>query len=171
MAQPYSLQSPRGGILRETTAPRRARLRVERLECRAVPAYFPPTTNGIHIIEDQLPGGMSNAMIQFVATHTDGTQKQLLAATNQMRAFNPDYTVLHYQLGTGNSPFQFILNNNWSADWTYVNQQEGWFAHQSYSGEPQSAADLASGRVGNSTPWNQADIANPAWQQYTINQV
>src|SRR5439155_6578704 len=84
---------------------------------------------------------------------------------------NPNFTVLHYQLGTGNSPYDYIISNQWSSDWSYVNQQESWFAHQSYSGEPQSAADLASGRVGNSTGWDQADIANPAWQQYTLNQV
>jgi hypothetical protein len=141
------------------------------LEGRVVPSYFPTTTNGIHIFEDQLPGGLSSAMVQFVATHTDGTQKETLGMTNQFRAINPDFTVLHYQLGTGNSPYQYIINNQWSADWNYVNQQESWFAHQSYSGEPQSAADLASGRVGNNTGWDQADIANSAWQQYTLNQV
>ena len=110
-------------------------------------------------------------MVQFVATHTDGTQKELLSQTNQFRAINPNFTVLHYQLGTGNSPYDYIINDQWSSDWSYVNQQESWFAHQSYSGEPQSAADLASGRVGNNTGWDQADIANPAWQQYTLNQV
>jgi hypothetical protein len=36
-------------------------LLVEELEGRVVPSYFPPTTNGIHIIEDQLPSGLSNA--------------------------------------------------------------------------------------------------------------
>ncbi|HEY1381827.1 MAG TPA: putative glycoside hydrolase [Gemmataceae bacterium] len=151
--------------------PPRVRLHVEGLEDRVVPSYFPSTTNGIHIIEDQLPGGLSAAMTRFVATHTDGTQKELLSQTNQLRAINPDYTVLHYQLGTGNSPYQFIINNQWSADWTYVNGQESWFVHQTYAGEPQSAADLASGRVGNNTGWDQSDIANPAWQQYTLNQV
>jgi hypothetical protein len=151
--------------------PQTSRLHVEELEHRTVPSYFPPTTDGIHVFEDQLPTGLSSAMTQFVATHIDGTQKELLNQTQQFRAINPNFTVLHYQLGTGNSPFDYILNNQWSSDWTYVNQQESWFAHQSYSGEPQSAADLASGRVGNSTPWYQADIANSAWQQYTLNQV
>ena len=149
-----------------------ARLRVEALEDRVVPASFPSTTSGIHILEDQLPGGLSAKMVQFLATHTDGTQKQTLQQTNPFRAINPNYTVLHYQLGTGNSAYQYILNNQWAADFTYVNQQEAWFAHQTYAGEPQSAADLASGRVlGNSQDWYQADIANPAWQQYTLNQV
>jgi hypothetical protein len=146
-------------------------LRVEQLEGRIVPSYFPPTANGIHVFEDQLPSGLSNAMMQFLAMHIDGTQKELLNQTNQFRAINPNFTVLHYQLGTGNSPYQYIINNQWASDWSYVNQQESWFAHQSYSGEPQPAANLASGRVGNSTGWNQADIANSAWQQYTLNQV
>ncbi len=132
---------------------------------------FPNTSNGIHIFEDQLPGGLSNAMVQFLATHTDGTQKELLSQTNQFRAINPNFTVLQYQLGTSNSPFDYIINNQWASDWSYVNQQESWFAHQSYSGEPQSAANLASGRAGNSTGLDLADIANPAWQQYTLNQV
>jgi hypothetical protein len=146
-------------------------LRVEGLEDRVVPSYFPSTTNGIHILEDQLPGGPSTAMVQFLATHTDGTEKETLDITNPLRAINPNYTVLHYQLGTGNSPYQYIINNQWTSDWATVNAQESWFVHQSYSGEPQSAADLASGRVGNSAGWNQADISNPAWQQYTLNQV
>src|SRR6516225_784272 len=99
--------------------PQRVRLQVEGLEDRIVPSYFPPTTNGIHIIEDQLPGGLSNAMIQFLATHTDGTQKETLSQINQFRAINPNYTLLHYQLGTSNSPFQYIINGQWSSDWTF----------------------------------------------------
>jgi hypothetical protein len=145
------------------------RFRIEGLEVRVVPSYFPSTADGIHIFEDQLPGNLSSAMTQFVATHTDGTQKELLSQTDQFRAINPNFTVLHYQLGTGNSAYDYIINDQWSSDFSYVNQQESWFAHQTYSGEPQSAADLASGRVGNNTGWYQADIADPAWQQYTLN--
>jgi Hypothetical glycosyl hydrolase family 15/Dockerin type I domain len=162
----------RENVSRAKAQPRRACLQVIGLEDRVVPSYFPSTTNGIHVIEDQLPGGLSAAMVRFVATHTDGTQKEVLSLTNQFRAINPDFTVLHYQLGTGNSAYQYIVNNQWSSDFTSVNRQEDWFAHQSYSGEPQSAADLASGRVlGNNNDWYQADIASPAWQQYTLNQV
>jgi hypothetical protein len=151
--------------------PSRCRPQLEGLEDRIVPSYFPATTNGIHILEDQLPGGMSAAMIKFVATHIDGTEKETLDLTNQFRAINSDFTVLHYQLGTGNSPYDYIINNQWSSDWNSVTQNESWFVHQTYAGEPQTAANLASGRVGNNTGWDQADIANPAWQQYTLNQV
>lgn len=151
--------------------PHRALLRVEGLEDRVVPSYFPSTADNIHIFEDQLPDGMSNAMIQFLATHTDGTQKELLDQTEQFRAINPNFTVLQYQLGTGNSPYDYIIDNQWSSDWDTVSQQADWFAYQDYSGEPQSASDLTSGLVGNSTGWVQADISNPAWQQYTLNQV
>src|SRR6516164_7084861 len=93
--------------------PQTSRLHVEELEHRTVPSYFPPTTDGIHVFEDQLPTGLSSAMTQFVATHIDGTQKELLNQTQQFRAINPNFTVLHYQLGTGNSPFDYILNNQW----------------------------------------------------------
>ena len=150
---------------------RRFPVGVEVLESRLVPSYFPPTSNGIGVFEDQLPGGLSNALVQFLATHTDGTQKILLNEIEQFRAINPDYTLLQYQLGTGNSPYDYVINNQWSSDWSYVNSQESWFAHQTYSGEPQSESDLSSGRVGNSTGWDQADIANSAWQQYTLQQV
>jgi hypothetical protein len=150
---------------------RRTRLQVEELLERIVPSYFPSTADGIGIFEDQLPSDLSSAMTQFVATHIDGTQKELLSQTQQFRAINPNFTVLHYQLGTGNSPYDYILNNQWASDWNSVNSQESWFVHQSDSGEPQSAGDLTGGRVGNSTGWDQADISNPAWQQYTLNQV
>jgi Hypothetical glycosyl hydrolase family 15 len=148
----------------------RAQLELLPLEGRIVPSYFPSTANGIHVFEDQLPS-MSSALVKFMATHTDGTQKQTLNQINALRAVNPNYTLIHYQLGSGNSPYDYIINNQWSSDWNYVNQQESWFAHQTYSGEPQSASDLGSGRVGNSTGWDQADIANPAWQNYTLGQV
>ena len=151
---------------------RRTRILLERMEDRILLTYFPSTANGIHIFEDQLPDNLSPAMTQFVATHTDGTQKELLSQTNQFRAINPNFTVLQYQLGTGNSAYDYIINDQWSSDFNYVNQQESWFAHQTYSGEPQSSSDLTSGRVlGNSNDWYQADIANPAWQQYTLGQV
>src|SRR5580658_3613021 len=122
----------------------RVRLQVEELGERVVPSYFPSTSDSIAIFEDQLPDDMSNTMVQFLATHIDGTQKELLSQTDQFRAINPNFTVLHYQLGTGNSPYDYIINDQWASDWNYVNQQESWFAHQTYSGEPQSSTDLAS---------------------------
>ena len=169
-SSPYRAPSGKDG--RGKKRPPRVRLQVEALEERLVPSYFPATTSGIHVFEDQLPGGLSGAMVQFLARHNDGTQKQTLSEISQLRAVNPDYTLLHYQLGTGNSAYDYIINDQWSSDWGYVNQQESWFAHQAYSGEPQTASDLSSGRVlGNSNDWYQADVANPAWQQYTLNQV
>src|SRR5262249_61280696 len=101
---------------RSTTPSQRVRFRIEGMEDRVVPSYFPPTTNGIHIIEDQLPGGLSGAMVQFVATHTDGTQKERLGQTDQFPAINPNFTALHYQLGTGNSAYDYIINEHWPSD-------------------------------------------------------
>src|SRR6516164_367227 len=157
---PSSRRLARPHGLRTARRPHRLALHLEPLEHRVVPSYFPSTADGIHVFEDQLPSNLSSAMTQFVATHVDGTQKELLRQTNQFRAINPNFTVLHYQLGTGNSPYDYIINNQWSSDFNFVNPQESWFAHQTYAGEPQAAADLASGRVGNNTGWDQADIAN-----------
>jgi hypothetical protein len=145
-------------------------LHLEELEERTVPTTWTQTTSGIYVLEDQLPS-LDSALTQFMATHTVGTQKQTLAQVDAFRAYNPNYLMLEYQLGTGNSPYDYIINNQWASDWTYVNSQESFFAHQNYSGEPQSSSDLSSGRVGNSSGWEQADIANPIWQQYTIGQV
>src|SRR5579871_81532 len=103
---------------------RRVILSLEGLEDRIVPSYFPPTTNGIHVFEDQLPNGLSASQVQFLATHTDGTQKVMLATANQFRAINPNFTVLHYQLGTGNSAYNYLINNQWANDFATVNQHE-----------------------------------------------
>src|SRR5579864_4760980 len=114
------LMSHRARSRRNGQANRRppgVRLEVELLEERTLLSYFPSTAAGIHVFEDQLPGGLSNAMVQFLATHTDGTQKQTASQISQFRAVNPDYTLLHYQLGTGNSPYDYIINGQWSSDW------------------------------------------------------
>src|SRR5579884_2928538 len=124
----------------------RAGLAVEQLEERVLLSYFPSTANSIGVFEDQLPS-MSAALTQFMATHTDGTQKQTLDQINQLRAYNPNYTLIDYRLGTMAGPPEYIINGQWSSDWSTVNSHEDWFAHQTYGGEPQSAADLASGRV------------------------
>jgi hypothetical protein len=144
----------KNGRPRSRMQPQRVGRHIEGLEQRVLPSFFPSTANGISIFEDQLPDNLSSAMTQFVATHTDGTQKELLNQTEQFQAINPNFTVLHYQLGTGNSAYDYIINDQWSSDFSYVNQQESWFAHQTYSGEPQSESDLASGRVlGNNEDW------------------
>src|SRR5262245_45761574 len=108
----------------------RRRLEVEELEERTLLSYFPLTTYGIHVFEDQLPGlSSTDPLVQFLATHVDGTQKQTLNQINLYRAINPNFTLLHYQLGTGNSPYSYIINGQWGSDWNYVTQQESWFAH------------------------------------------
>jgi fibronectin type 3 domain-containing protein len=155
---------------RRTPAARRLHLDMEQLEERLVPSFFANTANGIHVFEDQLPGGMSNALVQFTATHTDGTQKQTLAEINQFRAYNPGYTLLDYRLGTMAGPPQYIINGQWGSDFaSTVNPNESWFLHQSYSGEPQSATDLSSGRIID-TPDNSnaMDISNSSWQNYWL---
>jgi hypothetical protein len=69
---------------RKAPSAHRLRAEVEELEDRLVPSFFPPTTNGIAVFEDQLPS-LDNALTQFMATHTDGTQKQTLSQVDTIR--------------------------------------------------------------------------------------
>lgn len=117
-------------------------LELEKLEDRTLLSGFATTTEGIHIWMDQL-GNLSPQMTQFLATHVDGTQKQTPSQIAALQAINPNFGLLNYRLGTMAGPPQYIINGQWSSDWTTVNGHEDWFAHQSYSGEPQTAGDLA----------------------------
>ncbi|OAI46317.1 hypothetical protein AYO44_11490 [Planctomycetaceae bacterium SCGC AG-212-F19] len=152
----------RGGRLSRRT------LELERLEERTLPSGFASTTDGIHIFMDQL-GNLSPQMTQFLATHVDGTQKQTPSQIAALRAVNPNFALVNYRLGTMAGPPMYIINGQWTSDWTTVTTHEDWFAHQTYSGEPQSAADLASGRIRDTGDNSYAmDISNVSWQNYWL---
>lgn len=144
---------------------RRRRLspRVEELEDRQLLSIsaFPSTANGIAVLSDQLPSGLSDALVRFVATHMVGTQKMLQSDTARFRAINPGWVELHYQLATDAGPAQYILNDQWGSDWSSVTANESWFLH-----------DPTGHRLHNSQwSWDQADVSNPAWRQYWLNSV
>ena len=58
---------------------------------------YPDTTASIAILTDQLPG-MNQAQMTFATSHYVGTEKQLVAVTQALRALNPNFLVLHYHL-------------------------------------------------------------------------
>lgn len=62
---------------------------------------LPDTTEDIHIFNDQLAGYMSEAQVQFAATHYDGTQKVTRSMADRLRVYNPNLVVLNYRLGLG----------------------------------------------------------------------
>src|SRR5580704_8907242 len=58
---------------------------------------YPDTNATIALLVDQLPT-MNAAQMQFATSHYVGTEKQLLSVTQQLRALNPNFLVLHYHL-------------------------------------------------------------------------
>src|SRR2546430_1368052 len=95
--------------------------RVEQLESRellstatagtpapSLSGSLPDTSNGIFAFSDQLPGGLSDRMVQFLATHFAGAQKMLSSDTARLRAVNPNWFDLHYQLATASGPVSYI---------------------------------------------------------------
>ncbi len=97
---------------------------------------FPNTRCSIMVIADQLPGGMSERQVRFVATHFVGSQKLTLNISKRIRFytryFKRPFVVLHYHLGIWqqNPKHTFIIDGeHWGNDWDYVNQHEDWFWH------------------------------------------
>ena len=93
---------------------------------------FPDTSRTIAILADQLPNGMTQGQLQFVASHYVGTQKLTLNLSNPIRAINPKFLVLHYHLAIWQSApgIDFIIDGNtWGNDYSMVDQHESWFWH------------------------------------------
>lgn len=92
--------------------------------------HFPDTTNGIFAYTDQIDmTGLTDAQIQFAATHYVGGQKQTTAEAASLRAYNPNFLIMHYRLGeelgygicvngipTGIDPLT-IIDVTWVEEW------------------------------------------------------
>lgn len=131
---------------------------------------FPDTTTGIFVLNDQLAmESMSEAQIQFAATHYVGTQKVLRADARRLRQYNPNFLVLHYRLGQalGHSTpsgscqpttnyFDIIDGDQWVREWPGEGAvQENWFFH--YSGSRVFSCE-----------WGHylAELNDPAWREW-----
>jgi hypothetical protein len=104
---------------------------------------FPDTNATIAILADQFPS-MNGAQIQFAATHYVGTEKQLLAVTQALRAVNPNFLVLHYHLSMWQSApaTDFILDGtSWGNDYPTVTTHEDWFWHNAGGARVPSSVD------------------------------
>ncbi len=95
------------------------------------PAYaarpWPDTRFQIVPFADQLPGSLTETQRWFAATYFVGTQKMLRSQIRQLRAYNPNFLCLHYQLAVGCGPAEFISGDAWVSDWSFVNAQTNWF--------------------------------------------
>ncbi|HEY8087227.1 MAG TPA: putative glycoside hydrolase, partial [Polyangiaceae bacterium] len=122
---------------------------------------LPDTTDGIHLFADQLAGGYSTALVHFVVTHFDGTQKMLKADNDVFRAANPKWLLLHYRLGSSSGPAQYIHLGQWSSDWADVTTHEDWFMHNQNGQRHDDPTDQ----------WDINDISNAGFRGYWVSSV
>lgn len=102
---------------------------------------WPDTSRGVHVFNDQLIQGMTDAQVQFAATHYAGTQKMILSEADRLRAVNPSFMILHYRLGLGlgfrevengceptGGYIYIVEGNNWVREWPgNATTAPGWF--------------------------------------------
>ncbi len=129
---------------------------------------FPNTTDGIHVFNDRLPDGLSEAQAQFAATHYAGTQRMRPAVTAQLRAYNGNFIVLHDRFGLGlgyqapdggcnpSGNFLQIVEGEWRQEWpeTIV---DSWFAP--YNGQNVYHCDQG---------WFLVNLNDAAWRTYFL---
>lgn len=104
---------------------------------------YPDTNGTIGLLVDQLPT-MNAAQMTFATTHYVGTEKQILSVTQQLRALNPNFLVLHYHLALWQSApaTTFIIDGKtWGNDYPTVTQNEAWFWHNTQNARVTSSAD------------------------------
>lgn len=135
---------------------------------------FPDTTHGIHVFNDQIDlYGASPELIQFVATHYDGTQKIPVDQTRAVRAVNPDFVVLHYRLGFGlgyrtvegdcqpTGEYLMIMDGiDWVQEWPATEPPEEFFYH--FNGERLYMCDWG---------WYVMDTDNAAYREWWLTQI
>lgn len=136
---------------------------------------FPETIDGIHIFNDQIDvHHLTDAQAAFAATHFAGAQKLTLSGTQRLRAYNPQFTVLHYRLGLGlgyrlpdadcqptGDYLAYIRGDDWVQEWPGDDVvAEDWLYH--YAG--QRLYWCAWG-------WYLADIDHPGWRDWWITQI
>lgn len=134
---------------------------------------FPDTSSGIHVFNDQLATWeMSEDQFKFAATHYAGTQKIFASDTRRLRAYNPDFVLLNYRLGTGLG-YQAV-GENCAPDGNWIELIEGekwvrefpenpldeWF--YKFNGKKVFSCEWG---------WYLMDISNPDWRQYWYKEV
>jgi hypothetical protein len=114
-----------------------------RAQTRPSSRGFPDTSARIAIFADQLPT-LTPAQRRFAATHFVGTQKLTRTLSEQLRALNPRFLVLHYRLGIWQSApnVSYIVDGRtWGNDYNTVVQHEDWLWHNAQGNRVASRHD------------------------------
>lgn len=122
----------------------------------ALPA---PTADHIRIFSDQLPDGLSPALVQFAATHYAGAQKLGASETLALKRINPQFFMIQYRLGLGlGRTTQVRFGNAWVPEWP-AHPRPQWF----YLWHGQ--------RVHQAWGWYLMNPDNASWRAYWVAQV
>jgi hypothetical protein len=125
---------------------------VEQLESRQLLTLLPaPTTASIGVFQDELAFFAPSPEVTFAATHSAGTQKLTTDLNQLYTSVNPNWYLLHYQLGTAEARYDYIINNSWGQDFDPVRpdflnnpaagpggtiSHDDWFEHSNGSLDP-----------------------------------
>ncbi|MHB0877439.1 MAG: putative glycoside hydrolase [Anaerolineae bacterium] len=90
------------------------------------PRPWPDTSAGIHVFNDQLANGLTDAQAAFAATHYAGSQKLTRSQAERLRAVNPGFLVLHYRLGEGLGYRSVSGGCQPDGDWIAVVEGDDW---------------------------------------------
>jgi putative glycosyl hydrolase-like family 15 (GHL15) protein len=122
----------------------------------ALPA---PTTDRIRVFSDQLPDGLSPALVRFAATHYAGAQKLGASETLALKKVNPAFFMIQYRLGLGlGRTTQVRFGDAWVPEWP-AHPQAQWFYR--WHGR----------RVRQSWGWYLMNPDDRSWRAYWVAQV
>ncbi|MCZ7568368.1 MAG: putative glycoside hydrolase [Ardenticatenaceae bacterium] len=137
---------------------------------------LPDTTDGIHVWNDQLATwSMSEAQFQFAATHYVGSQKIIRSHADRLRAYNPNFLILHYRLGHGLG-YRAIQNGcQPTGNWISVVEGNAWV--QEWPGEGAVSAGWFFPWAGNPRVlncdwgWYLMQLDDTGWRTYWRDEV
>jgi hypothetical protein len=148
------------------------------LEQRALLTLLPaPTTASIGVFQEQLTFDTLSPEVVFAATHSAGSSKLAAVQNLLYKTLNPDWYLLHYQLGTGSSAFPYLIDGQWRQDFDPtrpdfyahapagpggVTSHEDWFEHSDGSLDPSTAGN----RFVASDVLYLMDTESPGWRDY-----
>jgi hypothetical protein len=116
-----------------------------------------PTTSTIGVFADQLPDGMSPALLRFAATHYDGAQKLGRTTTLALKQQNRRFFALQYRLALGlGRTTQLRYGDAWRPEWP-PHPQGRWF----FRWHGSRVLDKANG-------WYLMNVDDGGWRSYYV---
>jgi hypothetical protein len=129
---------------------------------------LPDTTYGVHVFDDQLQQGLTEAQLAFWTKRVAGTQKMMRSEADRLRAHDPGFFVLHYRLGMGLG--YRSTSSGCNPDGGYLQIIDGTWV-QEWPGETSVAASWFESAAGQRRlqcqhGWYLMDLDDPGWRTY-----